>query len=343
MKSSMSQPPRARRLRVASALYERFTRSTHFHPDFQFSRTSRFVSARIVLWSAAFFAVVFYAMVAGADIGIFRHHADNRFTKVMERVFPYPAAVVGQDVVPLSRFRKEVNARIVYSQKHQQSASLKDVESLVANQLVNKAMYAQEISKYKISVSTADVDASLQDIYKQVGGSDKLNAYIKDNYGSSITLADFRLWIQESLVESAIQHQILQRAEVSHILLAVPADATPDQVETIRKKVLDIKSKVTDVTSFAAAAKQYSEDVSSRDKGGSLGITVRGDDKPVISADFQNAVFSLPVGQVSDPIKSSFGWHLILVTSREGSVDKSMKQYTLDLRATYKPKMFIGN
>jgi parvulin-like peptidyl-prolyl isomerase len=285
---------------------------------------------------------LYYLLVGVADVEIYRKHADNRFTRAIEHVFPYPAAVVGSQVIPLSRFRLEVDARVTYSQRHQLTASKQDIESLVINQLIDKAMYAQAIASYKVTVSSQDVDASMQGIDTQIGGQDKLIAFIHDNYGSTVTLNDFRQWVNESLVESAIQHQILQRAEVDHILISVPATATADEVEAARQKALSVKALITDPSTFATVAQQYSEDISSRDKGGALGITVRGDDAPVISTDFQNAIFSLPLNTVSDPVRSSFGWHLIMVTSRDGSVQESMKQFTADLTAKDKPHALIG-
>ena len=100
---------------------------------------------------------------------------------------------------------------------------------------------------------------------------------------------------------------------------------------------------ITAISQFPAIAKQYSEDLNSRDKGGALGTTIRGDDSPVLSADFENAVFTLPINTVSDPIRSPEGWHLIMVTKRQGLVDQSLKQLTAKLRASSKIHVFISN
>lgn len=72
-----------------------------------------------------------------------------------------------------------------------------------------------------------------------------------------------------------------------------------------------IKSKITEGTSFEELAKVYSK-CPSKEKGGDLGYFVRGQMVP----EFENAAFSTPIGEVSDPVKTRFGWHLIKVVRK---------------------------
>ena len=72
-----------------------------------------------------------------------------------------------------------------------------------------------------------------------------------------------------------------------------------------------IKSRLTEGEDFGVLAQKYSKCPSS-DKGGDLGYFNRGQMVP----EFENAAFSTPVGEVSDPVKTRFGWHLIKVTRK---------------------------
>ncbi len=72
-----------------------------------------------------------------------------------------------------------------------------------------------------------------------------------------------------------------------------------------------IKSRITEGESFEELAKQYSK-CPSKEKGGDLGYFVRGQMVP----EFENAAFSTPIGGVSDPVKTRYGWHLIKVTRK---------------------------
>lgn len=82
-----------------------------------------------------------------------------------------------------------------------------------------------------------------------------------------------------------------------------------DVLDTLNEIRADIAAGKLD---FATAAKQYSDDTGSGQRGGELGSFDRGRMVP----EFSNAAFALPVGQVSEPVRTKFGFHLIEVTDR---------------------------
>lgn len=89
-------------------------------------------------------------------------------------------------------------------------------------------------------------------------------------------------------------------AVASHILVSTEAQA------------LTLKQQVTEGQAFADLARQHSQCPSGRD-GGSLGQFSQGDMVP----EFDQVIFSdLPIGEVSDPVKTQFGYHLIQVHQR---------------------------
>jgi PPIC-type PPIASE domain len=287
---------------------------------------------RLVFQSACIAFGIYVVFVGSTAVAIYTYDADNKVVTFADHLFPYPAAIVNRRSIPLSRLRLEVRARLVYAGQHGLSTDRTATEKTVINQLINRALYADALNKAGIIVSDSDVTAKLNEIYSQIGSESDLVSFLHQNYGEAIGIEQFKVWVKESLVEAAVKQQVLEHATVSHILVAIPSDATPDQIESARVKAVSIKSKITADQPFATIAKQFSEDVASRDNNGQLGVTVRGDDAPVYSADFQNTVFTLPVGQVSDPVRSTYGWHLILVTDRSGNIDLSLKDYTAQLR-----------
>lgn len=92
----------------------------------------------------------------------------------------------------------------------------------------------------------------------------------------------------------------IQSVRASHILVNTKEEAT------------FIKSKIDKGESFEAMAKKYSKCPSGKN-GGDLGYFGKGDMVP----SFENAAFDLPIGKVSEPVKTQFGWHLIKVTDKE--------------------------
>ena len=106
-----------------------------------------------------------------------------------------------------------------------------------------------------------------------------------------------------------------EKREVSHILIAVPPDAGADLVEQARERLVALKSRIDVGESFADLARVNSDDPGSAVSGGALGFIERG----IMVPAFEDAAFALVPGQVSEPVKSSYGWHLIKVTSVQES------------------------
>jgi len=73
-----------------------------------------------------------------------------------------------------------------------------------------------------------------------------------------------------------------------------------------------IKTKLDNGENFESLAKQYSKCPSGQD-GGSLGYFERGQ----MVKEFENAAFNLPIGKVSDPVQTQFGWHIIKVYDKK--------------------------
>lgn len=74
----------------------------------------------------------------------------------------------------------------------------------------------------------------------------------------------------------------------------------------------DLKKKITDGGDFSALAKEHSKDPGTKDDGGMLGYFSAGQMVPT----FEKAAFALQKGEVSEPVKSQFGWHLIKLEDR---------------------------
>jgi parvulin-like peptidyl-prolyl isomerase len=98
-----------------------------------------------------------------------------------------------------------------------------------------------------------------------------------------------------------------------HILLAFPDQATQAQVDSVAEFAAQLKARAAAGESFEALAGQYSEDAGSAVQGGDIGFFSLG----VMVPSFEEAAFSLAVGEVSDPVLSSLGLHVIKVTDRK--------------------------
>ncbi len=123
--------------------------------------------------------------------------------------------------------------------------------------------------------------------------------------------------VQRFYNENIQQYQTPEQIRASHILLNT---AGKDEA-TVRKQAEDILAKVKAGGDFAALAKQYSDD-SSKDKGGDLDFFGRGRMVP----EFEEAAFKLEPGQVSDLVKSQFGFHIIKVAEKRAGTTRTLDE-----------------
>jgi peptidyl-prolyl cis-trans isomerase D len=123
------------------------------------------------------------------------------------------------------------------------------------------------------------------------------------------------------------EYRLPEQVKVSHILIKTPLpgpDGKVDEkgVEAARQKAQDLLKQVKAGGDFAKLATQYSDDTGSGKNGGELGWIGRGRTVP----EFEKASFSLPKGQTSDLVKSSYGFHIIRVEDKQDAKVKSLAE-----------------
>lgn len=117
--------------------------------------------------------------------------------------------------------------------------------------------------------------------------------------------------------------QIVSQTKVRHILVKPSEIMTDDQA---RQLVAELKARAEAGEDFADLARQYSEDIGSAQEGGDLGWTNPGQMVP----EFEKAMAATRIGQISDPVRSQFGWHILEVMDRR---EQDMTQEAMRARA----------
>jgi peptidyl-prolyl cis-trans isomerase D len=123
------------------------------------------------------------------------------------------------------------------------------------------------------------------------------------------------------------QYRVAEQAKVSHILIKTPLPGPDGKVD--EKGVVEAQRRAEDLlkqlkagAKFEDLARKYSEDPGSAKEGGSLGWIGKGRTVP----EFEKAAFSLPKGQISDLVKSSYGFHIIRVDDRQDAHMKTLEE-----------------
>ncbi len=184
--------------------------------------------------------------------------------------------------------------------------ALKSLKQQVLDQLINDVVIAQYAETRKIKVTDNELNARIAQMIQDAGSVDKLNEYMTKN---QLTLADLCLLVRNQLLGELVLNDITapiptqgEQVHVRHILVDTPALAA--QVRDLARKP---------GADFAALAKQYSKDETSKANGGDLGWVPRGVLDPALEA----VIFQLPINQVSDVVTTQFGYHVALVMEKD--------------------------
>ena len=108
-----------------------------------------------------------------------------------------------------------------------------------------------------------------------------------------------------------------EERSMRHILIAVSAGASEEEVQAAKAEAGDLLAQIRGGADFAALAQTHSDDPGSAGSGGDLGWVERG----VMVAPFEEAAFALSAGQVSDLVRTDFGFHVIQVAEVRGGSD----------------------
>ncbi|WP_146276451.1 peptidylprolyl isomerase [Bacillus amyloliquefaciens] len=182
----------------------------------------------------------------------------------------------------------------------------------VLTQLVQEKVLAK---KYK--VSDKEIDNKLKEYKTQLG--DQYSA-LKQQYGEDYLKDQVKY---ELLAQKAAKDNIkVTDADTKEYYDGLKGKIRASHILVADKKTADeVEKKLKKSEKFETLAKEYSTD-NSKDNGGDLGWF----DKKSMDETFSKAAFGLKVGQVSDPVKTKFGYHIIKKTEERGKYDDMKKE-----------------
>ena len=262
------------------------------------------------------------------------------------------AAIVGGDVILKSDIDEQYD--VFNRQNFGKPVSYCEVfEELLFQKLLIHHAAIDSISIGEEEVE-ANMDRRIQQLIMQMGDQKKL----EDFYEKSVVeiKEDMRTLIKEQLTAQRMQMTVVQGIEVTPSEVReyyenLPADSIPlisaevelsqivkfpelsDEAEQeVIAKLKELKERIENGTSFSSMAILYSEDPGSNKKGGEYQGIQRG----VFVKEFEAVAFNLRKGEISDPFKTEFGYHIVQLLEKRGE--------ELDLRhILIKPKLTQEN
>jgi peptidyl-prolyl cis-trans isomerase SurA len=248
--------------------------------------------------------------------------------------------VVGNHII----LQSDVEAQLKLLQNQSQGADLPaDARWLVFDQLLANALMLAEAEQDSVVVGDIEVQAQLDTRVNQIlAYMNNDPKKFKEFYGMSpLEMKDFmRDQMRDQLVQQRMQQQIMSSItitpkEVKSFFSNIPKDSLPyfnSEVElaeiVVKPKINPIEDAkarrmarnlvlqmVEDSVEFSILAKKYSDDRASAALGGDLGVQPRG----TLVPEFEAAAYQLKPNEISEVVKSEFGYHIIQLINRLGN------------------------
>jgi parvulin-like peptidyl-prolyl isomerase len=202
------------------------------------------------------------------------------------------------------------------------------LDELITEKLVNKAAAG-------ISVPQADVDAQIAKIKAQFPSDEDFSKQLAqvgqtpEQLGETIKkMLQQQRWLESQLSgktevsdeeakkfyeENKTEFEQPETVKASHILFRVNKDDSEEVVKQKLKAAQGAEARAKKGEDFSALAKELSEEPGAKESGGDLGFFPK--DRMV--PEFAEVAFSEKVGEISDPVRTQFGWHVIKVTEKK--------------------------
>jgi parvulin-like peptidyl-prolyl isomerase len=181
-----------------------------------------------------------------------------------------------------------------------------DYHRQVLDTLIDQVLIEQAAASQNITVTDQELDDQVQGSIQDAGGQVTFTTWLQKNQWSS---EDYR---------QVLRSEILTQKMIAAVTASVPITAEHIHARHIlvasETEARNLLAQLNSGADFADLARQQSLDANTRDQGGDLGWFPRG----VLTApEVEQAAFTLQPGQLSEPIKSSFGYHIIQVVERD--------------------------
>jgi peptidyl-prolyl cis-trans isomerase SurA len=272
--------------------------------------------------------------------------------KVIERV----VAVINNEIVleteldqlALPLLRGNIDPESNEGKKALDEAKHKALDALVDDRLV-----MQQAGELKLSVSADEVERAIEEVKRQNKLDDatfvealKQQGFSMESYRKNLrrqilnlkvvnTAVRSRVSVSDDEVKTYYQQNARQlggdkQAHIRQILIAVPADANPDEVERKQRVAAKVVELARGGTKFEELAKKYSDDDTTKAEGGDAGWIGKG----VLVDQLEEAIAGMDPGDVRGPIRVGPGWMVLQLVERKQGDIRPLDEVKEQLRKT---------
>lgn len=210
----------------------------------------------------------------------------------------------------------------------------KQYGSSTMNYLIDNKIVEIEAEKENIKLSDKEIEEEMQSYIELNGGEEAFNNILEQsritkedierdiiNYLKIVKLLEPKIKITDEAMKTYFEENKEffneeEQVEASHILAADEATAK------------EVKEKLNAGEDFAKLAKKYSTDTSNAEDGGELGFIRKGD----MAEEFENAAFAMNIGEISEPVKTEYGYHIIKITDKKEAKEAVYKDHKEEIK-----------
>jgi len=241
-------------------------------------------------------------------VAITQAHYDKELKVHLDRVSRQGKQISEEQITALKKDVLDglIEREVLYQES--QKAGIKVDEQKVTDQMAGIKKRFPDEEEFKKAL--ASMGLTEEEVRTQIQRGLAIRGLIDQKVANSIVVTD-----EETKAYYDANPQFFKQPEqvkASHILIKVETTADDATKAAARKKIEDIRKKLTDGGDFAELAKEYSEGPSAP-KGGDLGYFRRGQ---MVKA-FDDTVFSMKINEVSGLVETRFGYHLIKVYDKK--------------------------
>ncbi|MGE7772505.1 peptidylprolyl isomerase [Viridibacillus arvi] len=204
----------------------------------------------------------------------------------------------------------------------------------VLSTLITNKVIELEAVKKKITVSDKEIQAELDDLQNSYGGKEAFEAALESNV---MTLQDAKDNIKTYLTTTKLIEPTIDITEKELKTYFKENKDTFSQEEQVQASHIlvedkdtaqEVEKKIKKGEDFAELASEYSTDTASASNGGNLDYFGKG----VMDEGFEKAAFSMKIDEISDPIKTDYGYHIIKVTGKKAAKEATFENSKDDVK-----------
>ncbi len=200
--------------------------------------------------------------------------------------------------------------------------------------LIDNKIIEQEADKKDITITDKEINEELQTYIDSYGGEEAFQSALEQ---SGLKENDVKSDVENYLkIEKLLEPEIKVTEEEMKTYFDENKESFNEQEQVEASHILvddkktaeEVAQKLADGQDFAELAKEYSTDASNAESGGELGYFSKGE----MAAEFEEAAFSMAKGEISDLVKTEYGYHIIKVTDKKAAKEAVYEDHKEDIK-----------